>query len=63
MQRYAEVLKEDYAEEILQKYKREVDQMASHSRNRRGYQELAAVFRTMQKVRGGSPMVESIVRD
>lgn len=63
LQKYAQVLKKDYAEEILQKYKKEVDQMASRSKKRSGYQELTAVLRTMQKVRGGSHMVETIVRD
>lgn len=63
LQEYGNVLKKDYPDQILQKYKREVKQMAAYSGDRKKYQQLVALLRTMQKIKGGTKVVEEIVAD
>ncbi|MBD5137428.1 MAG: hypothetical protein HDT39_16025 [Lachnospiraceae bacterium] len=63
LQEYEEILKKDYPEQILQKYKDEVNQMASYTGDRKKYQQLVALLRNMQKIKGGSKVVEEIVAE
>lgn len=63
LQRYADVLKKDYPEQLLQKYEKEVNQMAVLAGNRTKYQEMVRILRSMKKIRGGSKAVEKIVED
>ena len=63
LQKYVNVLKKDYPEQVLQKYEKEVNQMAASAGNRTKYQELVGILRSMKKVRGGSKAVEEIVED
>lgn len=61
LQEYAGILKKDYSEQILQKYIEEVNQIASYTRNRKTYQQLVTLLYDMQKIKGGSKVVEEIV--
>lgn len=63
LQEYETVLKKEYPEQILQKYKDEVNHMASYAGNRRKYQQLVALLHRMMKIKGGSKIVEDIVRE
>lgn len=57
LQEYGNVLKKDYPDQILEKYKREVRQMAVYSGDRKRYQQLVTLLRTMQKIKGGTKVV------
>lgn len=63
LQQYENVLKEEYPEQLLQKYKTEVNNMALYTGDRRKYQQLVALLRRMKKIKNGSKMVESIVAE
>jgi len=54
------ILKDHYPEEILQKYKDEVDSMASRSSSRSRYRELVSILRSMKKIFGGNKVVNDI---
>ncbi len=60
LQRYENVLKKDYPEELLQKYREELNKMAAHTSDRGRYQQLVALLRRMKKITGGSKAVEEI---
>lgn len=57
-QKYVGYLKKDYPEQILQKYEREVDQMAVYAADRSRYQEPVKIIRDIQKLSGGKKAVE-----
>lgn len=61
VQEHTEILKEKYPEQILHKYKEELNMMAVRSGNRKKYQEMAAVLRRMKQIKGGTKVVEDIV--
>lgn len=63
LQEYEDILKEEYAEQILQKYKDEVNNMASCTGDRKKYKNLVNILRRMIKIKGGSKVVEHIVAD
>lgn len=63
LQEYTDVLKEEYPEQILRKYKDEVNTMASVAGNRKKYQQLVILLRSMKKIEGGSKLVEDLVAD
>ncbi|MBD5543620.1 MAG: hypothetical protein HDR01_05105 [Lachnospiraceae bacterium] len=63
LQEYAEILKKDYPEQILQKYRDEVTQMASHTGDRNKYQQLVALLRNMKKIEGGTKIVEAVAAE
>lgn len=63
LQEYAGILKKDYPEQILQKYRDEVDQMASYTGDRKKYQQLVTMLRNMQKIKGGSKVVEAMITE
>lgn len=63
LQKYTDVLKKDYPEQLLEKYEKEVNQMAALAGNRTKYQEMVRILRSMKKIRGGSKAVEKIVED
>ncbi|MDE6218944.1 MAG: hypothetical protein K2G51_00640, partial [Lachnospiraceae bacterium] len=56
-------LKDIYPEQFLQKYKEEVNRLASQAKDRRRYQELVKLLRGMQKIKGGAKAVEAIVEE
>lgn len=63
LQEYEDILKEEYAEQILQKYKDDVNNMASCTGDRKKYKNLVNILRRMIKIKGGSKVVEHIVTD
>ena len=63
LQEYEKVLKNDYPEQILNKYKDEVSKMAVHTSDRKNYAHLVSLLRKMQQMKGGSKLVEQIVAE
>ena len=63
LQEYEKVLKNDYPEQILNKYKDEVSKMAVHTSNRKNYAHLVSLLRKMQQMKGGSKLVEQIAAE
>ncbi len=61
LQEYENVLKKEYPEQILNKYKNEVNKMAVHTSDRKHYAYLVSLLRRMQKMKGGSKLVKQIV--
>lgn len=63
VQAYESVLKKDYSEQILKKYRDEINKMASTPNTRKYYSELVSLLQRMKKIKGGTKVVESIVDD
>lgn len=63
MQEYEKVLKKEYPEQILGKYKDEVNKMAMHTSDRKHYAHLVSLLRKMQQMKGGVKLVEQIVSE
>ena len=63
LQEYEKVLKKEYPEQILNKYKDEVSKMAVHTSDRRNYAHLVSLLRKMQQMKGGSKLVEQIAAE
>lgn len=63
LQEYEKVLKKDYPEQILNKYKDEVSKMAVHTSDRKNYAHLVSLLRKMQQMKGGSKLVEQIAAE
>ena len=60
LQEYEKVLKKEYPEQILGKYKDEVNKMAVHTSDRKHYAQLISLLRQMRKIKGGAKLVEQI---
>jgi hypothetical protein len=58
LQEYEKVLKKEYPEQILDKYKDEVNKMAMHTSDRKHYVYLVSLLRKMQQMKGGIKIVE-----
>lgn len=63
LQEYEKVLKKEYPEQILNKYKDEVSKMALRTSDRKNYARLVSLLRKMQKMKGGSKVVEQIATE
>ncbi|MBQ2980700.1 MAG: SWIM zinc finger family protein [Lachnospiraceae bacterium] len=63
LQEYEKVLKKEYPEQILGKYKDEVNKMAMHTSDRKHYAHLVSLLRKMQQMKGGVKLVEQIVSE
>ncbi|MGN0339566.1 MAG: SWIM zinc finger domain-containing protein [Lachnospira sp.] len=63
LQEYEKVLKKEYPEQILNKYKDEVSKMAVHTSDRKNYAHLVSLLRKMRQMKGGSKLVEQIVAE
>ena len=63
LQEYEKVLKNDYPEQILNKYKDEVSKMAVHTSDRKNYAHLVSLLRKMQQMKGGSKLVEQMAAE
>lgn len=63
LQEYEKVLKKEYPEQILNKYKDEVSKMAVHTSDRKNYAHLVSLLRKMQQMKGGSKLVEQIAAE
>ena len=61
LQRYENVLKKDYAKEILRKYEGKVQEMARHTSSRQQYWGIVSILRSMEKMVGGKKLVREIV--
>ena len=60
---YEKVLKKEYPEQILGKYKDEVNKMAMHTSDRKHYAHLVSLLRKMQQMKGGVKLVEQIATE
>ncbi len=60
LQEYEKVLKKEYPEQILGKYKDEVNKMAVRTGDRKHYAQLISLLRQMRKIKGGAKLVEQI---
>lgn len=63
LQEYERVLKKEYPEQILGKYKDEVNKMAMHTSDRKQYAYFVSLLRKMQQMKGGVKLVEQIVSE
>lgn len=63
LQEYEKVLKKEYPEQILGKYKEEVNKMAIHTSDRKHYAHLVLLLRRMQQMKGGVKLVEQIAAE
>lgn len=63
LQAYEKVLAKIYPQQILEKYKVELDKMARHSGPRKHYQRLVSQLRRMQKIEGGKKAVKEIAAE
>ena len=60
LQKYEKDLREDYPQEILQKYADDVNKMAVRAADRKQYQYWVAILRRMTKIKGGKEKVREI---
>ena len=63
LQAYEKALAKIYPQQILQKYRDELNKMARHSGPRKHYQHLVSQLRRMQKIEGGKEAVEEIAAE
>lgn len=63
VQEYENVLKKEYAEQILNKYQQEVNAMAVRTSDRKCYAYMVSLLRRMKKIKGGTKVVEKITGD
>ena len=60
LQKYEDVLIKDYPQQILEKYRDEVSQMARYTSNRKQYAYMVSLLRRMREIDGGAQMVKEI---
>jgi len=60
LREYSSDLEVAYPHEVLQKYRDEVERMASRTSNRSCYKELVEILQSMQKIAGGKEIVAEI---
>ena len=60
LQEYESVLKKKYPEQILGKYKDEINEMAICTSDRKNYAHLVSLLQRMQRIKGGVKLVEQI---
>jgi hypothetical protein len=58
---HKDILIKHYPDEILEKYKNEVESMASKPSDRKRYKELASILKSMKKIPGGEKVVSQIL--
>lgn len=63
LQEYERVLEKEYPEQILVKYKDEVNKMAMYTNGRKHYTHLVSILRKMQKMKGGAKIVEQMAAE
>lgn len=63
LQEYENVLQKEYPEQILDKYKNEVNKLAVHTSDRKQYAYMVSLLRRMRQIKGGKKLVEKIVGD
>lgn len=60
LDKYENVLKKEYPEQLLGKYKIELDKMVKITGNRKHYANMVAIMRRMKKITGGAKLVGQI---
>lgn len=63
LQEYEKVLKKEYPDQILGKYKDEVNKMAMYTSDRKHYAHLVSLLRKMRQMKGGKKLVEQIAAE
>lgn len=63
LERYETVLKKNYPEQLLDKYKTELYKMSVISGNRKHYSNMVAIMRRMKKISGGTKLVGQITEE
>ena len=63
LQEYEKDLVKLYPKQVLDKYQRELNAMASFAGDRKRYAQMVALLRKMRKIKGGDAVVEFIVTD
>lgn len=63
LHQYLGILKEIYPEQLLQKYRAEVNELASRAKDRRKYQEAVSLLRGMCTIQGGAETAEAIAAE
>lgn len=61
LEQYENVLKDMYPEQLLSKYKKELEAMSRHSADRKHYSDIAAILRRMKKIMGGKRLAVQII--
>ena len=63
LEQYETVLKKNYPEQLLNKYKTELYKMSVISGNRKNYSNMVAIMRRMKKISGGTKIVGQITEE
>ncbi|MGM9947632.1 SWIM zinc finger family protein [Floccifex sp.] len=63
LQLYEDILVKKYPEQIINKYKEEVNRMAIYANKRKDYAYLVSLLRNMQQIEGSSQIVKDIVSE
>lgn len=63
LQLYEDILVKEYPEQIINKYKEEVNRMAVYANKRKDYAYLVSLLRRMQQIEGSSKIVKDIVSE
>lgn len=63
IKKYGEILKIEYPEELLEKYKTELNQMVVCARGRKKYREIADLLLELRTIEGGKSMADSIIAE
>lgn len=63
LEQYETVLKKNYPEQLLNKYKTELYKMSVISGNRKHYSNMVAIMRRMNKISGGTKLVGQITEE
>ena len=61
--KYENILKDDYSQELLQKYTDELNKMITYTANRKKYKEWVMILRKMTKLKDGDKAVQDIVKN
>lgn len=61
--KYENILKDDYSQELLQKYTDELNKMITYTANRKKYKEWVTILRKMTKLKDGDKAVQDIVKN
>lgn len=62
-EQYRDVLMKDYPEQLLEKYRSELEKMAVNPYGRRYYADMVAIMRRMRKISGGKIVVGQIAEE
>ncbi len=63
LEEYADVLKNIYPEQILYKYRIELEKSSSYAGGRQHYADMVAIMRKMKKISGGQKVVNEIAEE